>query len=66
MPTIHIARTLPDYLREIGKFFPIISLTGPRQAGKTTLLREHFTDYDYINLEDPLYRDQLDYDPRND
>ena len=64
MPTNHIARHLPEHLRKIGKFFPIISLTGPRQAGKTTLLREHFADYDYINLEDPLYRDQLTEDPR--
>lgn len=65
MPAVHIDRSLPDYLREIGRYFPIISLTGPRQAGKTTLLREHFSDYDYINLEDPLYRDQLQEDPRS-
>ena len=63
MPTVHIARALPTYLRKIGQYFPIISLTGPRQSGKTTLLREHFGDYDYVNLEDPLYRDQLREDP---
>ena len=31
--------------------FPILSLTGARQSGKTTLLREQFSDYRYVNLE---------------
>ena len=62
---MHIARSLPEHLREIGQYFPIISLTGPRQSGKTTLLQEHFADYTYVNLEDPLYRDQLQGDPRD-
>lgn len=61
---MHIARSLPSHLQELAKFFPVISVTGPRQSGKTTLLREHFPDYKYINLEDPLYRDQLREDPR--
>jgi predicted AAA+ superfamily ATPase len=31
--------------------FPIVLVTDPRQAGKTTLLREKFKDYEYVNLE---------------
>ena len=60
----HISRALPAHLREISQYFPVISLTGPRQSGKTTLLREHFRDYTYVNLEDPRYRDELTEDPR--
>ncbi|MEM6396519.1 MAG: ATP-binding protein [Bacteroidota bacterium] len=51
-----IARRIKRHLEELGEFFPIISLTGPRQAGKTTLLREMFKDYRYVSLEDPNLR----------
>ena len=33
--------------------YPIIALTGPRQSGKTRLLRTHFPEYTYLSLEDP-------------
>lgn len=35
---------------------PVISLTGPRQSGKTTLLKALFPDYTYVNLERPDIR----------
>lgn len=31
--------------------YPILALTGPRQSGKTTFLKTHFSDYKYVNLE---------------
>ena len=31
--------------------YPILALTGPRQSGKTTFLKTHFSDYEYVNLE---------------
>lgn len=34
----------------LGKY-PILVLTGPRQSGKTTFLKNEFTNYTYINLE---------------
>ncbi|SHK08778.1 hypothetical protein SAMN05444280_1641, partial [Tangfeifania diversioriginum] len=43
----HIASVLKDRLKK----FPVLSLTGPRQSGKTTLLRNEFSDYKYYNLE---------------
>ncbi len=46
------------------KMYPIIALTGPRQSGKTTLLRELFPDFQYISLESQEARDFLDKDPR--
>lgn len=35
----------------MSKAFPVITLTGPRQSGKTTLAKALFPDYKYINLE---------------
>jgi len=32
---------------------PVISITGPRQSGKTTVAKMCFPDYDYVNLENP-------------
>lgn len=51
-----IPRSLTKHLRELGSFFPAISLTGPRQAGKTTLLKELYPDYKYVSLENPETR----------
>ncbi len=33
--------------------YPIVVVTGPRQSGKTTFLREEYADYTYVNLENP-------------
>lgn len=33
------------------KKYPILVLTGPRQSGKTTFLKNQFSDYEYVNLE---------------
>ena len=60
-----IPRTLSGHLKELGKYFPILSLTGPRQAGKTTLLKELFTDYTYVSLEDPDQQERAIEDPRS-
>lgn len=33
-------------------WFPVVSITGPRQSGKSTLVKDVFSDYEYVNLED--------------
>lgn len=43
--------------------FPILLVTGPRQAGKTTLLREMFAEYQYVNLEFAANREFAATDP---
>lgn len=43
--------------------FPVLALTGPRQSGKTTLLKELFTDYRYVSLENPNTRSYALEDP---
>lgn len=45
------------------KLFPVVSLTGPRQSGKTTLLRSLFPDYKYYNLERIDHRQLISADP---
>lgn len=59
-----IARTLDKKLLEMTTKFPIVSLTGPRQSGKSTLLKVSFPDYQYVSLEDPDMRLFALEDPR--
>lgn len=48
-----IPRHIAYSIQEVMTQYPIISLTGPRQSGKTTLLRGMFPEYRYVNFEDP-------------
>ena len=59
-----IHRELKDKLLEISKKYPVVTLTGPRQSGKSTLLKESFSDYEYISLEDLDIRLFAQNDPR--
>jgi predicted AAA+ superfamily ATPase len=45
------------------KKYPILALTGPRQSGKTTLLKHQFPDYTYVNLENLDFRNYALNDP---
>lgn len=45
------------------KKFPVIAILGPRQSGKTTLVREIFKNYIYVNLENPEIREYAKSDP---
>lgn len=59
-----IIRDLQDKLLSLSGQFPILTLTGPRQSGKSTLLRHTFPDYRYVSLEDPDIRLFAAEDPR--
>ena len=59
-----IARKALSTLLELAKGYPFVALTGPRQAGKTTLSRMAFPDKPYISLEDPDTREFATTDPR--
>jgi len=52
----YIERKIEGELWELVKMFPVITITGPRQSGKTTLAKHCFPDLPYINLEDPDQR----------
>ncbi|MBS3764545.1 MAG: ATP-binding protein, partial [Planctomycetes bacterium] len=59
-----IPRHLTEELVRTAEEYPVFSVTGPRQSGKTTLVRNTFTGYDYVNLEMPDVRERAQSDPR--
>lgn len=59
----YIKRAIELQLLNLAKWFPVVSVSGPRQSGKSTLVRHAFPDYDYINLEDPQVRASAIEDP---
>ena len=51
-----IKRDVAGFVLDNASWFPVVSVTGPRQSGKSTLVRSLFSDYAYVNLEDrPTY-----------
>ena len=59
-----LKRTLDNKLKEAAKQYPVVTLTGPRQSGKTTLVKMTFPNYDYVSLEEPDHRSFALEDPR--
>lgn len=60
----YVQRSLRAEIVENFKYFSVITITGPRQVGKTTLCRNAFPDYAYYNLEDVSVREQIVNDPK--
>jgi len=58
-----IARTIQQKIENLASKFPVITLTGPRQSGKSTLLRHAFPDYQYVSLENLDVRTFATEDP---
>ena len=59
-----IQRELTEKLLEVGSKYPIVTLTGPRQSGKSTLLKYCLPEYRYVSLEDIDMRQLAQQDPR--
>ncbi len=59
-----IPRTAELTVKRLALGFPIVAITGPRQAGKTTLARAVFAEKPYVSLEDPEEREFAAADPR--
>jgi len=59
-----IEREMKDILLKRAKEYPVVTITGPRQSGKTTLVRNAFPRHSYVNLEDPETRELAESDYR--
>ena len=58
-----IDRRLSNHIKAQRTKFPVLAVTGPRQSGKTTLLKSLFPDYRYVSLENPDIRAFAEEDP---
>jgi uncharacterized protein len=61
---MYALRKLEKLLNEINNSFPVITITGPRQSGKTTLVRNYFKELPYFSFENPDIRFVFENDPR--
>lgn len=59
-----ITRLLTPFLQRLATEYPVLTLTGPRQSGKTTLCKNVFNQHDYVSLEDLSERSHALEDPR--
>jgi predicted AAA+ superfamily ATPase len=59
-----ITRQITSELRESAEEYPVVTIFGPRQAGKTTLVKMTFPDKPYFSMEDPDVRLAAETDPR--
>lgn len=48
---MYIKRFIEEKIRQVSQHFPVVAVVGPRQSGKTTLVRHIFHDYEYRTLE---------------
>lgn len=59
-----IERNIKESFLKVMKQYPVLVMTGPRQSGKTTMIRRALSDYRYVSLEDPDNRAFATNDPR--
>lgn len=57
-------RALEEEVLELSRTYPIVSILGPRQSGKTTLVQALFPKKPYVNLEEPDSREFAQVDPK--
>lgn len=60
-----VKRAIAEKVRNLLKTFPAVTLTGCRQCGKSTLLKNLLPDYTYLSLEDLDVRELAQDDPRH-
>jgi len=59
-----IKRILGQKIGEAAEKMPVVAVTGPRQSGKSTLVKQVFSSYAYANLEDLVQRQYARDDPK--
>ena len=63
--TSYKKRRIASSISELADSIPVIVVTGARQVGKSTMLRNEFADYDYITLDDYAVLEQAIIDPQS-
>lgn len=61
--SLYLNRTIEGIIREATQYFSVISVTGPRQSGKSTLLKHLFPDVPKYSLKDVNVREFAEHDP---
>ncbi len=61
---MYIQREIESEVLKGAAGFPVITITGPRQSGKTTLIKHLFPEKKYISLENPDNYEIATTDPR--
>lgn len=64
MADTYIQRAMASAIVEASEYFPVVTLTGPRQSGKSTILRHLFAETPYFSMEDPDVRQAVKSDPK--
>ena len=60
---LYLTRTIEEIITEASEYFSVISVTGPRQSGKSTLLKHLFPDVPKYSLKDVNVREFAENDP---
>ena len=61
--SLYLTRTIEEVIKEASQYFSVISVTGPRQSGKSTLLKHLFPDVPKYSLKDVNVREFAEHDP---
>ena len=59
-----IARQIETQLRKLAQMYPVVTITSPRQSGKTTLAKAVFPEHRYVSLENFDVRQMAQADPK--
>ena len=59
----YIERDVTPHLQKLMQSYPVVTICGPRQSGKTTLARHLYPEYDYVSLENYNERQRFYDDP---
>lgn len=58
-----LSRDIQSEFKTLINEYPVVTILGPRQSGKTTLAKKSLPEYEYSNLEDPGEREFAESDP---
>lgn len=64
MPEKIIERLLAPEVKRLSATYKVLTVFGPRQTGKSTLVKNVFPDYDFVNLEDSSLQREAEEDPK--